>query len=155
MNKQPWVFSDHLRWAKICVPLIIIILSGFHYYNDLYRIINSREYIEKMFDQEGDFILCIRHVTIRRNNEIYFLKKYGRMIELRNLPVSVKQDLKRKYDISGMIVNGNILKVEAIKGKYPRIIKIGISGLTATIICFLFFIFFRFTKDGFVPRREG
>ena len=155
MNKQQWLFSDHLRWAKISLPLVIIILSGFHYYNDQYRIINSREYIEKMFEQRNNFSLCILNVRVRHNNKFYFLKKYGRIIELRNLPVYVKQDLKRKYDISGMIINGNILEVEAIKGKHPRIIKIGISGLTATIICSFFFIFFRFTKNGFLHRREG
>ena len=100
---------------------------------DVKEVRTESGYIIRGTSQNGD---VLEDATIRT--------KYPRIYKLASL-----EFLKSKR--KGKILRyGIIMEVEDIRAKYPRIYKIALSGLTALIICYLFFTFYRFTPKGFV-----
>ena len=100
---------------------------------DVKEVRTESNYFIRGTSQNGD---VMEDATIRT--------KYPRIYQLASL-----EFLKSKR--KGKILRyGTIMEVEDIRAKYPRIYKIALSGLTALIICSLFFTFHRFTRKGFV-----
>ena len=153
VTKLHWLFSDRLKVIKICIPLILIVLSGIYYNHNRIHVINSREYIENLFDKGTPFQFCLKFVKIEKEDGIYYTKILEKKIELKNLPDSVKNKIKSRYSISGEIIEGTIMYVKENREISPRIYKIASSGLAALIICSLFFFFFRLSNRGIVYKR--
>ena len=86
--------------------MTVLVLMGIYYFHNLPRVVNSRNYIKELFEKDADFELCLDGVRIRQEKEeFYFLiQTIGKKIELKNLPESVKRDLKNSFAIKGKII---------------------------------------------------
>ena len=213
------LFSDRFKWIKISIALIVVVMAGNYYHQNVASVLNSRKYLENLFKNQGPFEICLYGVKIRKTDKLhyfgFFVNKATNLIELKNLPqfvkinpkktyemkgkmidrsfIEVKESTKRnpnKFDIIGKTIDGKrieakelktkypviheiashafadakrkgktfscgaIMEVEAIRATYPRFLKISISGLTAIIVCLLFFMHFKYSHIGFVYRSN-
>ncbi len=123
---------------------------GVYYNTNLIYVVNSRQHINHLFEKGPPFPICLKYCTIHHENGAFFILLSGKRIELRNLPDFVKGDANHKYSIQGQMLDGGVLNVKKTRPIQPRIYKIIFSGLTALIVCSLFFLFFRYSDKGFV-----
>ena len=72
-NRLAWIFSNHTRWLKICVPTILIIVMGLYYNNNLIHIVNSHEYLKNLQNRRDPFQLCLKYKSIHAENGKYYL----------------------------------------------------------------------------------
>ena len=149
------LFSDHKRWVKIGLSFIVIMVSGIYYNSNRSKGYAGRDSAalstEVNSPEHGN--LCLQQVKIEREGNLFFAVTRKNKYTLLNLPEIVKKNVSGDYAIRGRIVKGNYLIVESIRRKHSRFLKLTVSCITATIICPLFFVFFRLTPTGFSPKN--
>ena len=149
------MFSDQYKYLKILVYMLVLILCGI-YFN-----LNSPQKMPGIVNINGlqaascmDEV-CFYNVKILLKNGKYYMKNRYKEIEIKDFPVIAGQNLLGEYAIRGSINKEGNLRIEKIRRKYPRFYKLLYSGITALCVGALFFVHFRYSKKGFIPKRLG
>ena len=147
-----WIFSDDHKIIKIILPVVILLLCSI-YYNRHYHPQNfTKRYIDNVTERKTGFDACLYYVKIYQKGDKFYFKKTGMEFEILGLPEVIPDHLDCRYAIRGEIRPGDIFELKIIKKLTPRIYKLLFSSITAIIILFLFFVYFRYSDKGFIPR---
>ena len=121
----------------------------------------AKNNLKKIYEIKGKIVygttIDIKEIRTKSSNIIRGISQNGEVMEDATIRTKYPAIYNRaslvflKSKRKGKILRFGIrMEVQDIRAKYPWIYKIAISGLTALIICGLFFTFHRFTRKGFV-----
>ena len=146
------LFSDYLRWVKFGLAFMIVVAYGIYYNMNRSGEFAGLNSYGLYLEEKSNGNICLQIVKIIRKDGQLLAVTRNREFNLLNLPESVQNNFLGDYAIRGKIVKENYLIIESIRGKHSRFLKLAVSSITATIICILFFVFFRLSSKGFLPK---
>jgi len=139
------MFSDRLKLLKIVSCLAVVISCGLYY-----RFHAASNPLNDGYRQR----ICLLKAKILQTAEnTYTAENRMKRFKILNVPDSIEIKPGEEYSIMGYINDDGYLVIERIRRNYPYAFKLVYSALTAVIMCSLFFIYFKISRKGFVPRK--
>ena len=125
------IFSDNLKYMKLCMALILIFIMGRYYHYNSVSIVNTRMHTDYLFMNEKRFKLCGYYTKFKRvGTTLYISHTIGettRIIEVRNIDAKYQNDTDSRFEIYGEIANQKSIEIKKYMNN-PRdsIIFIGV-----------------------------
>ena len=148
------MFSDSHRWIKFGSVLTVLIVSGIYHNINLADIEACPENYHSVLVDSPDGSVCLSNVKIEIRDGRHLAVTRHNTVILLNLPEVIQQQYSGDFAIKGTLTHDNHLMVEKIRKKHSQILKIIASSITALIVCSLFFLSFRISRKGFIPRTS-
>ena len=147
------MLSDTNKFLKIALSLLILMICGIYYgKNSNQAASNINSFGLSGYTTSKDRV-CISNGKIYRDKQTFWIVWRHNKIVVINPPEFLEKNLNEELIISGVLTKENRLYIENVHKQNPRYLKLACSGITAIIICPLFFMFFKITKKGFLLRR--
>ena len=143
--KRPNMFSDARKWMNIFLCCFILIGSGIHYF------LKQDETLCGAGSEVCFFNTEIRKIT----SNTYVAVQGATTMFIENLPLSIRRSPGGEYAIKGYLRERNLLVIEAIRHKHPHSRKLLYSTVAAVAVFVLFFICFKPSRTGIVPRNRS